>query len=113
MGYNFQKQIDFLLEHACPSIKYLVHRDMLNVPMNEPFMVALQNEILAQTNTQKHLAAIGNETEVDVFLKFPCFLYDPTNVDNLISGFSAFSKPSLFGGSKFGGPQFMYCSCLV
>jgi hypothetical protein len=25
--------------------------------MNEPFMVALQNEILAQTNTQKHLSA--------------------------------------------------------
>ena len=52
MSYNFQKQIDFLLEHACPSIKYLVHRDMLNVPMNEPFMVALQNEIATQTNTQ-------------------------------------------------------------
>ncbi|MBQ5792584.1 MAG: hypothetical protein IIW17_01040 [Clostridia bacterium] len=57
MAYNFQKQIDFLLEYACPSIKYLVHRDMLNVPVDEPFMVALQNEILAQTNTQKHLSA--------------------------------------------------------
>ena len=56
MSYNFQKQIDFLLEYACPSIKYLVYRDMLNVPVNEPFMVALQNEILAQTNTQKHLS---------------------------------------------------------
>ena len=29
------------------------------------------------------------------FLKFPCFLYDPANVSNLISGSSAFSKPSL------------------
>ena len=29
------------------------------------------------------------------FLEFPCFLYDPTNVGNLISGSSAFSKPSL------------------
>ena len=29
------------------------------------------------------------------FLEFPCFLYDPANVDNLISGSSAFSKPSL------------------
>ena len=57
MEYNFQKQIDFLLEYACPSIKYLVHRDMLNVPVNEPFMVALQNEIVAQTKTQKHLSA--------------------------------------------------------
>ena len=36
-----------------------------------------------------------NETEVDVFLEFPCFLYDATDVTNLISGSSAFSKPSL------------------
>ena len=37
---------------------------------------------------------IVNETEVDVFLRFPGFLYDPANVGNLISGFSSFSKPS-------------------
>ena len=36
------------------------------------------------------------EAEVDVFLEFPCFLYDPMNVGNLISGSSAFSKPSLY-----------------
>ena len=35
------------------------------------------------------------KTEVDVFLEFNCFLYDPANVGNLISGTSAFSKPSL------------------
>ena len=57
MSYNFQKQVDFLLEYACPSIKYFVHRDMLDTPVDEPFMIALQNEILAQTNTQKHLSA--------------------------------------------------------
>ena len=39
--------------------------------------------------------SVVDETEVDVFLEFPCFLYDPTNVGNLISGSSAFSKPSL------------------
>ena len=39
--------------------------------------------------------SILNETEVDVFLEFPCFLYDPANVGNLISGSSAFSEPSL------------------
>ena len=33
--------------------------------------------------------------EADVFLEFSGLLYDPTNVGNLISGFSAFSKPSL------------------
>ena len=32
---------------------------------------------------------------VDVFLEFSCLFYDPTDVDNLISGSSAFSKSSL------------------
>ena len=30
--------------------------------------------------------SVVNEAEVDVFLEFPCFLYDPVNVGNLISG---------------------------
>ena len=33
--------------------------------------------------------------EADVFLKFSCFFYDPTDVGNLISGSSDFSKSSL------------------
>ena len=40
--------------------------------------------------------SVVNEAEVDVFLEFSCFLYDPTNVGNLISGSSAFSKSSLY-----------------
>ena len=39
--------------------------------------------------------SIVNETEVDIFLKFPCFFYDPTDDGNLISGSSAFSKSKL------------------
>ena len=39
--------------------------------------------------------AIVNNTEVDVFLELSCFLYDTTDVGNLISGSSAFSKTSL------------------
>ena len=40
--------------------------------------------------------SIVNEAEADVFLEFCCaFFYDPTGVGNLISGSSAFSKPSL------------------
>ena len=34
--------------------------------------------------------------EADVFLGFPCFFYDSTDVGSLISGSSAFSKPSLY-----------------
>ena len=36
-----------------------------------------------------------SEAEVDLFLEFPCFLYEPTDVGNLISSSSDFSKPSL------------------
>ena len=39
--------------------------------------------------------SVVNEAEDDVFLEFPCFLYDLTNVGNLIFGSSAFSKSSL------------------
>ena len=39
--------------------------------------------------------SVVNEEEVDVLLEFSCFFYDPTDVDNLISGSSAFSKSSL------------------
>ena len=39
--------------------------------------------------------SVVTEAIVDVFLKFPCFFYDPIDVSNLISGFSAFYKPSL------------------
>ena len=38
---------------------------------------------------------IVNKTEVDIFLELSRFFYDPTDVGNLISGSSAFSKSSL------------------
>ena len=34
-------------------------------------------------------------SEAYVSLKFSCFLYDPMDVSNLISGYSTFSKSSL------------------
>ena len=37
---------------------------------------------------------IVNKAEVDVFLEFSCFFYDPMDVGNLISGSSALSKSS-------------------
>ena len=39
--------------------------------------------------------SIVNEAEVDVFLGIPFFIYDPVDIGNLISGFSAFSKSIL------------------
>ena len=46
-----------------------------------------------------------NEAEVDVFLELSCFFYDPTDVGNLISGSSVFSKTHL----NIRSSQFMYC----
>ena len=40
--------------------------------------------------------SIVNEAEVDVFLELSYFLHDPVNVGSLISGSSAFYKPSLY-----------------
>ena len=48
---------------------------------------------------------IVNKAEIDAFLELSCFFEDPVNVDNLISGSSAFSKISLNSGSS----QFMDC----
>ena len=38
---------------------------------------------------------VVNKAEVDVFLELSCFLNDPADVGNLISGSAAFSKSSL------------------
>ena len=38
---------------------------------------------------------VVNIAEVDIFLEFICFFYDPMDVGSLISGSSAFSKSSL------------------
>ena len=50
-----------------------------------------------------------NKSEVGVFLEFSCFFYDPTNVDNLISGSSPFLNPAW----TYGISQFMSCSRLA
>ena len=39
--------------------------------------------------------SIVNEAKVDIFLELSCFLNDPMDAGNLISGSSAFSKTSL------------------
>ena len=39
--------------------------------------------------------SVVNKAEVDVFLEFSCFFYDPVDAGNLIFGSSALSKSSL------------------
>ena len=52
---------------------------------------------------------VVNKAEVDVFLQLSYFFDDPTDVGNLISGSSAFSKSSLNLSSSW----FMYCWSLA
>ena len=39
--------------------------------------------------------SLVNKAEIEIFLELSCFFHDPTDVGNLISGSSAFSKTSL------------------
>ena len=52
---------------------------------------------------------IVHKTEVDIFLELSCFFDDLTNVGNLISGSSVFSKSSL----NIWNFMFMYCCSLA
>ena len=45
-------------------------------------------------HTVKCFGFVVNKAEVDVFVELSCFLDDPADVGNLISGYSAFSKTS-------------------
>ena len=46
------------------------------------------------TYTVKDFSVV-NEEEVDVFLEFSCFVYNPVNISNLIFGSSNIFKSSL------------------
>ena len=71
---------------------------------------------------------VVSEAEVDVFLEFSCFFYDPLDAGNLIFGSSAFSKsslniwnftvhvllkPGLENFEHYFAPVWNDCSCLV
>ena len=58
------------------------------------------HESLVMIHTVKGFSVV-NEIVLDVFLKFPCFLYNPENVGNLISSSSFFSKPTWTSGSSW------------
>ena len=68
----------------------------LENPMNGgAWQATIHGVVKSKTPTVKGFSIVS-ETEIDVFLIFPCFVYDPTDVGNLISGSSAFSKSCLY-----------------
>ena len=52
-------------------------------------------ELLFFFNINMLIFGIINKTEIDVFVELSCFFDDPTDIGNLVSGSSAFSKTSL------------------
>ena len=58
------------------------------------FLSLEEFSIVCVIHTVKGFGVV-NKAEVEVLLELSCFFYDPTDVGNLISGSSAFSKSSL------------------
>ena len=61
----------------------------------EPGEVVLKNFPQFLVSHTVKVFSVVSEAELDILLEFSCFFYDPTDVGNLISGSSAFSKFSL------------------
>ena len=59
------------------------------------FHLFMNSQQLVMIHTVKGFSVVS-EAEVDVCLEFSYFFYDVMDVGNLISGSSAFSKPSLY-----------------
>ena len=72
--------------------------------------------------------SLVNETDLDVFLEFPCFFYNPMDAGNWIFGSSAFSKssfyiwkflvhillnPSLKGFEHYLASTWNECNCMI
>ena len=55
-------------------------------------LVSPSLEEFSTIHCDSHIKGFGivNKAEIDVFLEHSCFVSDPTNVGNLISGSSAF-----------------------
>ena len=52
----------------------------------------LFKNFLVCSDPHSQMLQVVNEAEIDVFLESFCFFYNPTDVGNLISGSSGFSK---------------------
>ena len=95
----FWNSLDFSMIQWMFAIWSLIPLPFLNQPCTWKFLV----HVLLKPNLKNFLQvvviravkSVVNEAEVDVFLEFPWFFYDPMDVDNLISGSFAFSKSSL------------------
>ena len=78
-----QETLKSLLQHHSSKASILQHSAFSMVQLLHPYMTTVKG------------FGIINKAEVDVFLEFACFFYDPMDVGNLISVSSAFFKSIL------------------
>ena len=94
-----------LLQHHSSKASILRCSAFLIVQLSHPYMTTGKTiALIRQTFVGKVMSLlfnrlkgfnIVNEAEVDVFLEFSYFFYDPVDVGSLVSGSSAFSNSSL------------------
>ena len=70
--------------------------------------ISMNFPVCCHSYNQKLLHSQWNRVDFFSPLEFPCFIYDPTNVGNLISG-SSFLNPAYISGSFW----FVYCWSLA
>ena len=88
---NFEPACGSKTVASCPAYRFLrkqVRGSLIPISLRSFYS-------LLWSTLSKALAYVVHEAEVDVFLEFPCYLYDPMDVGNLISDSSVFSKSSL------------------
>ena len=72
MDYRrFQKQLEFLLENACPNIQYRVKKEILKEATDSLEMLELQAKISVLPKVKKHL--LVNETMDFLVLLFTVY----------------------------------------
>ena len=77
-----------LIVASCPAYRLLRRQARWS---GSPISLRIFHSLL--WTTQSDFSIVN---EANVFLEFPCFLYDTTNVGNLIAGSSAFTIPGLY-----------------
>ena len=84
--------------NSCPLNQWCHPTISSSVAPSPPALNIHQHQAPFQWLSSSHQVAqsIGASAELVVFLEFLCLVYDLTNVGNLTSGSSAFSKSSLY-----------------
>ena len=79
------------------ALSFTISRSLLKL-MSIELMMPSNHLILCHLLLLKEIKgfSVVNEAEMDVFLEFSRFFCDPTDVSNLISDFSVFSKSSVY-----------------